>query len=74
MSRFNRVLLKLSGEALKGDLAFGYRISPVHAIEIGGIYSNVASKHAFGVDLDCKWCEVVPEIVVWFVISQGETE
>ncbi|MBQ7394928.1 MAG: UMP kinase [Lentisphaeria bacterium] len=25
MSRFNRVLLKLSGEALKGDLAFGYQ-------------------------------------------------
>lgn len=25
MNRFNRVLLKLSGEALKGDLAFGYQ-------------------------------------------------
>ena len=25
MSRFNRVLLKLSGEALKGDQAFGYQ-------------------------------------------------
>lgn len=33
-------------------LAFGYRLTPVHAVEANFLYSNVSSRHAFGVDLD----------------------
>ena len=42
MNRFNRVLLKLSGEALKGDLAFGYQPEAITDIveRISGIVKN----------------------------------
>ena len=35
-----------------GNLAFGYRISPVHAVELGVLYSNTGGRNAGGVDLD----------------------
>lgn len=48
----NSMALNTPRAGFAGNLAFGYRISPVHAIELGGLYTNTGARHAGGIDLD----------------------